>query len=86
VIDVLLDLFILRGPPGYVRSEKGPAFIARAVQEWIAAVGSRTADIEPGSPWENSYCKSFNSKLLDERKRCSALTFKSCAIAASLIS
>jgi len=66
VIDVLLDLFILRGPPGYVRSDKGPAFIAMAVQEWIAAVGSRTADIEPGSPWENSYCKSFNSKLRDE--------------------
>jgi transposase InsO family protein len=36
------------------------------VQEWIAAVGSRTAYIEPGSPWENGYCESFNSKLRDE--------------------
>jgi IS30 family transposase len=29
-------------------------------------VGSRTAYIEPGSPWENGYCESFNSKLRHE--------------------
>jgi putative transposase len=37
-----------------------------AVRDWIAAVGSKTAYIEPGSPWENGYCESFNSKLRDE--------------------
>ncbi len=66
VIDVLSDLFILRGVPGHVRSDNGPEFIARAVREWIAAVGGRTAFIEPGSPWENGTCESFNSKLRDE--------------------
>jgi putative transposase len=66
VIDVLSDLFILRGVPGHVRSDNGPEFIARAVRAWIAAVGARTAFIEPGSPWENGYCESFNSKLRDE--------------------
>jgi len=66
VIDVLSDLFILRGVPGHVRSDNGPEFIAKAVREWIAAVGARTAFIEPGSPWENGYCESFNSKLRDE--------------------
>lgn len=66
VIDVLSDLFILRGVPGYVRSDNGPEFIAKAVREWIAAVGAKTAFIEPGSPWENGYCESFNSKLRDE--------------------
>ncbi len=30
------------------------------------AVGARTAFIEPGSPWENGYCESFNSKLRHE--------------------
>jgi putative transposase len=25
-----------------------------------------TSFIEPGSPWENGYCESFNSKLRDE--------------------
>ena len=37
-IDVLSDLFILRGAPEYVRSDNGPEFVAKAVQEWIAAV------------------------------------------------
>ena len=36
------------------------------MREWISAVGARTAFIEPGSPWENGYCESFNSKLRDE--------------------
>ncbi len=44
----------------------GPEFIAKAVREWIVAVGAKTAFIEPGSPWENGYCESFNSKLRDE--------------------
>jgi putative transposase len=66
VIDVLSDLFILRGVPGHVRSDNGPEFIAKAVREWIVAVGAKTAFIEPGSPWENGYCESFNSKLRDE--------------------
>jgi transposase InsO family protein len=52
VIDVLSDLFIVRGAPGHVRSDNGPEFIAKAVREWIAAVGARTAFIEPGSPWD----------------------------------
>jgi transposase InsO family protein len=66
VIDVLSDLFILRGVPTHVRSDNGPEFIANAVREWIVAVGARTAFIEPGSPWENGYCESFNSRLRDE--------------------
>jgi transposase InsO family protein len=66
VIDALTDLFILRGPPAYVRSDNGPEFIAQAVRDWIAAVGARTAYIEPGSPWENGYVESFNARFRDE--------------------
>ena len=66
VIDVLSDLFILRGVPDHVRSDNGPEFVAKAVQEWIAAVGAKTAYITPGSPWENGYIESFNGKLRDE--------------------
>lgn len=66
VIDVLSDLFILRGIPAHIRSDNGPEFIARALREWITLVGAKTADIMPGSPWENGYCESFNSKLRDE--------------------
>ncbi|MEJ0094715.1 MAG: IS3 family transposase [Methylocella sp.] len=66
VIDVLSDLFILRGVPIHIRSDNGPEFIAKALRDWIAAVGAKTAYIMPGSPWENGYCESFNSKLRDE--------------------
>ena len=66
VIDVLSDLFILRGVPGHIRSDNGPEFVAKAVQEWITAVGAKTAYIAPGSPWENGYIESFNARLRDE--------------------
>lgn len=66
VIDVLSDQFILRGVPDHIRSDNGPEFVAKAVRDWIAAVGAKTAYIEPGSPWENGYCESFNAKLRDE--------------------
>ena len=66
VIDVLSDLFILRGVPGHIRSDNGPEFIAKAVQAWITAVGAQTAYITPGSPWENGYIESFNARLHDE--------------------
>ena len=41
VVDALTDLFILRGPPQYIRSDDGPEFIAKKVCDWIAAVGSQ---------------------------------------------
>jgi len=44
----------------------GPEFIAEAVRDWIKAVGAKTAYIEPGSPWENGYCESFNGRMRDE--------------------
>jgi putative transposase len=66
VIDALSDLFILRGVPGHIRSDNGPEFVAKTVQEWITAVGAKTAYIEPGSPWENGYVESFNARLRDE--------------------
>jgi len=66
VIDVLSDLFILRGVPTHIRSDNGPEFIAKAVQAWITAVGAQTAYITPGSPWENGYIESFNARLRDE--------------------
>lgn len=66
VIDVLSDLFILRGVPGHIRSDNGPEFVAKSVQAWIAAVGAKTAYIAPGSPWENGYIESFNARLRDE--------------------
>jgi putative transposase len=52
VIDTLADLFILRGIPAHVRSDRGPEFAAAAVEGWITGVGAAAAYIEKGSPWE----------------------------------
>ena len=41
-------------------------FVAEAVRRWVAAAGSRSAFIEPGSPWENGYIENFNARLCDE--------------------
>jgi transposase InsO family protein len=66
VLETLADVMIDRGTPQYIRSDNGPEFIALALRQWIADVGTQTAFIEPGSPWENGFCESFNSKLRDE--------------------
>ena len=39
---------------------------AQAKAQWHAQIQLKTAYIEPGSPWENGYCESFNGKLRDE--------------------
>ena len=66
VIDVLSDQFILLGVPKHIRSDNGPEFVAKAVQDWIGAVGAKTAYIERGSLWENGFVESFNARLRDE--------------------
>jgi transposase InsO family protein len=66
VIETLKWLFLLHGAPGHVRSDNGPEFIAKAVQEWLKGCGSQTIYITPGSPWENPFIESFNGKLRDE--------------------
>jgi putative transposase len=40
--------------------------VAKELRKWLARTGAATLYIEPGSPWENGYCESFNSKLRDE--------------------
>jgi putative transposase len=66
VLERLSDLFVRRGVPAYIRSDNGPEFTAKQVREWLGKVGVKTLFIEPGSPWENGYCESFNGRLRDE--------------------
>ena len=66
VLHCLTDLFTQHGPPEHIRSDNGPEFVAINVRDWLGKVGVKTLYIEPGSPWENGYCESLNSKLRDE--------------------
>jgi len=66
VIETVAELFIRKGLPEYILSNNGPEFCAKAVQEWLDRLGVGPLFIEPGSPWENGYCESFNGRLRDE--------------------
>ena len=66
VMTVLADLFIIKGVPAFIRSDNGTEFTATKLREWFKNIGVATLFIEPGSPWENGYCESFNSKMRDE--------------------
>jgi transposase InsO family protein len=66
VLDVLVELFQVRGIPKHIRSDNGPEFLAEAIRRWLGVSGVETLYIEPGSPWENGYAESFNSRLRDE--------------------
>ena len=66
VLHVLSKLFVKHGPPEHILSDNRPEFIAIAVREWLGRLNVKTLYIEPGSPWENGYCESFNGKLRDE--------------------
>ena len=66
VLDALSGLFLLRGTPEYLRSDNGSEFTAKRLMSWLRDLGVITLYIEPGSPWENGYCESFNSKMRDE--------------------
>jgi len=66
VIEALDQLFESRGNPTYIRSDNGPEFIAGVVVDWIDMRGVDTMFIEPGSPWENAFVESFNSRFRDE--------------------
>ena len=66
VIKVLERLVEERGAPTFIRSDNGPEFMAEAVQKWIADRGFKTLYIAPGSPWENPYSETFNSRFRDE--------------------
>ena len=66
VTETLAEVMLIRGIPEYLRSDNGPEFVARELRHWLAKLGTGTLYIEPGSPWENGYCESFNGRLRDE--------------------
>ena len=66
MIDVLSDLFILRGVPGHIRSDNGPSSSPRPSRNGSPRSAQRPPTSTPGSPWENGYIESFNARLRDE--------------------
>jgi putative transposase len=66
VIDRLAELFVIHGVPEYIRSDNGPEFVAKKIQEWLERLEIETLYVAPGSPWENGFAESFHSRVRDE--------------------
>ena len=66
VLRVLEEQVRVHGAPGAMRSDNGPEFIAKRVKAWLEQSGVETLYIEPGSPWQNGYVESFNSRFEEE--------------------
>jgi len=66
VIDTLAELFAMRGVPKCIRSDNGPEFVSKAIRRWLQQLKIEALYIEPGSPWQNGYAESFNSRFRDE--------------------
>ena len=66
VKNILREVMLRHGTPEYIRSDNGSEFIAGHLREWFSELSIAPMYITPGSPWENGYCESFNSRMADE--------------------
>src|SRR5271154_3800358 len=66
VVRVLEELQQRRGLPRQIRSDNGPEFVSRAVDQWAYEQGLQWHTIQPGRPMENGYVESFNGRFRDE--------------------
>ena len=55
-----------RRAPGRIRSDNGSEFICEALRDWLPSRGTEPIPVAPGSPWENGFIESFNSRFRDE--------------------
>jgi putative transposase len=55
-----------RGYPKALRTDQGPEFTSRALDQWAYANGVTLKLIQAGKPTQNAYIESFNGKFRDE--------------------
>ena len=65
VIRVLDYLFDVYGVPSCIKSDNGPEFVAKRVQDWLKEKRVNVRYIDPGSPWQNGTNESFNAVFRD---------------------
>ena len=66
VQQVLARVIGRRGAPTRIRSDNGSEFICAALVGWLPGKGTQPIQVAPGSPWENGFIESFNSRFRDE--------------------
>lgn len=66
VVRVLERIAAERGRPRQIRTDNGPEFAGRALDQWCFAQKIEQHFIQPGKPMQNGYVESFNGKFRDE--------------------
>lgn len=66
VIALVKQTIAQHGAPEFIRSDNGSEFIAHELRAWLAAEQIKTIYIQPASPWQNGFVKSFHSRYRDE--------------------
>jgi len=55
-----------RGLPAAIRTDQGPEFTGKALDQWATERGVKLKLIQPGKPTQNAYIESFNGRFRDE--------------------
>ncbi len=66
VVRTLDGIAAFRGYPKAIRTDQGPEFTGKALDQWAYQNGVELKLIQPGKPMQNGYIESFNGKFRDE--------------------
>jgi putative transposase len=66
VVRVLEQAAQFRGLPLAIRTDQGPEFTSKALDQWAYQNGVQLKLIEAGKPTQNAYIESFNGRFRDE--------------------
>jgi putative transposase len=66
VVACLDRLVTKRGAPEFIWMDNGPEMIAWVLRDWCRLRGLGIVYVEPGSPRQNPWVESFNSRVRDE--------------------
>lgn len=66
VTHILDSIALFRGYPATIRTDQGPEFTCRALDQWAFEHGVELRLIQPGKPTQNGFIESFNDRFRDE--------------------
>jgi putative transposase len=66
VTRILDSIALFLGYPATIRTDQGPEFTCRALDQWAFEHGVELCLIQPGKPTQNGFIESFNGRFRDE--------------------
>jgi len=66
VTPILDSIALFRGYPATIRTDQGPEFTCRALDQWAFEHGVELRLIQPGKPTQNGFIESFNGRFRDK--------------------